>query len=193
MGKHRKVDETPYGGGAGMVLRPEPIVRALEESERSAPCGKMHKVLMSPQGERFTQDKAERLSRSDLPIAFICGRFEGFDERVRSHVDEEISIGDYILLGGETAAMAIVEAVGRLLPGVVGNSDSLCAESFGGDLLEYAQYTKPAEFRGQRVPEVLISGNHREIAKWRKKSALAKTEARRADLLNRYLAKNETE
>ena len=187
------MDDAPYGGGAGMVLRPEPVIKALEECERMTPSGKMNKILISPQGFRFTQNKAEKLSRSNLPIALICGRFEGFDERIRSYIDEEISIGDYILLGGEIAAMVIIEAVSRLVPGVVGNHESLNSESFSGGLLEYAQYTKPMAFRGQKVPEILLSGNHRKIAEWRKESALAKTKIRRFDLLTQYLATNDAE
>lgn len=183
LGKHLKVDGAPYGGGAGMLLRPEPVVEALEECEKSVSGDKMTKVLLSPQGVRFTQDKAEELSRSKLPIVLVCGRFEGFDERIRDFVDEEISIGDYLLQGGEVAAMTIVESVGRLVPGVVGNRESLHTESFKDSLLEYAQYTKPMQFRGIGVPEVLVSGNHRKIAEWRRESAYAKTRTRRGDLL----------
>ncbi len=181
-GKQLKVDDTPYGGGAGMVLRPEPIIQALEECEKTVPGHKTHRVLVSPQGTPFTQAKAKELSALTLPIALICGRFEGFDERVRSYTDEEISIGDYVLLGGEVAAMVIIEAVSRLVPGVIGNPESLRIESFNKHLLEHAQYTKPIEFRGDKVPEVLVSGNHQKIDSWRKESAITKTRAKRKDL-----------
>lgn len=183
IGKHRKVDAPPYGGGAGMVLRPEPIIDALEDLDSKCQGKPCYRVLVSPQGDRFHQKRAMALSRESDPIALICGRFEGFDERIRQYVDEEISLGDFILMGGEIAAMAIVESVGRLVPGVIGNRDSLTHESFSQGMLEYAQYTKPVVFRGDAVPEVLTSGNHQAIEAWRRKNAADKTRQRRSDLL----------
>lgn len=192
IGKHRKVDDTPYGGGAGMVLRTEPIYHALQACENKAPNQKIHKVLISPQGTPFNQAKARELSQLTDPIAFVCGRFEGFDERIRSFVDEEISIGDFVLLGGETAAMVMIEAIGRLVPGVIGNQDSLDNESFSDGLLEYSQYTRPVEFQGAAVPEVLLSGNHQKIEEWRFNDSLEKTKRVRPDLYRRYLEERES-
>lgn len=183
LGKHLKVDASPYGGGAGMVLRPEPIIATLEECEQAVAPKGLHKVLLSPQGEPFSQKKAQSLSQLEKPIALICGRFEGFDERIRHFVDDEISLGDFVMMGGEIAAMAVVEAVSRLVPGVIGNEESLSQESFSQNLLEYSQYTRPVEFRGMRVPEVLTSGNHQEIEKWRAGNALLKTKKKRKDLI----------
>ncbi len=191
LGKHHKVDAPPYGGGAGMVLRPEPIINALRECEENLGCKKQHKVLISPQGSVFNQEKAKELSRIDIPITFICGRFEGFDERIRAFVDEEISIGDFILMGGELAATVIIETVSRLIPGVIGNKESLENESFNDNLLEYSQYTRPYDFLGNKVPDVLKSGNHGEIKKWRKNDSIKKTKIKRLDLFNRYLEKAE--
>ncbi len=187
IGKHNKVDSPPYGGGAGMVLRPEPIFNALEALDEKA---SVHKILISPQGKSFNQQKAIELSRITKPIAMTCGRFEGFDERIRSFVDEEISLGDFVMMGGEIAAMAIIESVARLIPGVIGNQESLTQESFSRDLLEYSQYTRPLEFNGMRVPDVLTSGNHQEIAKWRLKDAERKTRNKRGDLYDRYLKRS---
>lgn len=189
LGKHLKIDASPYGGGAGMVLRPEPIVDTLEEREERLKPGRLHKVLISPQGKPFHQGKAVEFSKFRDPISLICGRFEGFDERIRHFVDEEISMGDFILMGGEVAAMAIIEAVARLTPGVIGNEESIKQESFSQDLLEYSQYTRPVEYRGIRVPEVLTSGNHLEIENWRKQDSLLKTKKKRQDLLDKYLGK----
>ncbi|MBU3917447.1 tRNA (guanosine(37)-N1)-methyltransferase TrmD [bacterium] len=191
LGKHQKVDAPPYGGGAGMVLRPEPIINALRECEENAGCKKQHKILISPQGSVFNQEKAKELSRLDVPITLICGRFEGFDERIRIFVDEEISIGDFILMGGELAATVIVETVSRLIPGVIGNKESLENESFNDNLLEYSQYTRPYDFLGNKVPDILKSGNHGEIKKWRKSDSMKKTKTKRLDLFNRYLEKAE--
>jgi tRNA (guanine37-N1)-methyltransferase len=187
IGKHKKVDASPYGGGAGMVLRPEPIINTLEELTGKTQGSSLRKILISPQGQVFKQQKAVELSQTKEPLVLICGRFEGFDERIRTFVDEEISLGDFVLMGGEIAAMAVVESVARLIPGVIGNYDSLIHESFSQDLLEYSQYTRPVEFRGIKVPEVLTSGNHQEIENWRLKDAEQKTRDKRSDLFERYL------
>jgi len=181
--KHRSVDDRPYGGGPGMVMKPEPVFRAVEEvvgEDEEA-----EKILLSPQGEPFNQEMASELAGKKRLI-FICGRYEGFDERIRLGLGvREISLGDFILAGGELAAMAIIEAAVRLIPGVLSCEDSAKFESFSSWLLDYPQYTRPQVFRGMRVPEVLLSGNHEKIRKWRKKEALKKTEARRKDLLDK--------
>jgi tRNA (guanine37-N1)-methyltransferase len=182
-GKHRVTDDVPYGGGAGMVMKPEPLVAAIEAARSELPGA--HVVLLTPQGARFDQRKAEELSRRGK-LVLVCGRYEGVDERVRAFVDEEISLGDFVLTGGEVAALAVVDAVARLVPGVLGNEESPRSESFGGDmLLEGPQYTRPPEFRGRRVPEVLLSGDHARIARWRRKEALVRTRERRPDLFER--------
>ncbi|MGH2750253.1 MAG: tRNA (guanosine(37)-N1)-methyltransferase TrmD [Actinomycetota bacterium] len=179
LGKHRSVDDEPYGGGAGMVLRPEPIFEAVEELRSDA----SHVVLLSARGPRLRQEAVGRLSEHEHLI-LICGRYEGVDERVAEFlVDEELSIGDFVLAGGELAAMVIIEAVSRYLPGVMGNASSLDSESHTSGLLEYPQYTRPAEFRGHAVPEVLLSGNHGEIESWRRAESERVTRARRPDLL----------
>lgn len=183
LGAHRSVDDTPYGGGSGMVMRVDCVVAALESSESTS--GRSHRVLLTPQGAPFEQARAERLAQREA-IALVCGRYEGVDERVRQHVDEEISIGDYLLTGGEVAAMAVIEAVVRLLPGVLGNRESAAVESFSAaceGLLEYPQYTRPATFRGEGVPEVLRSGDHAKIEAWRKEQSRQRTADRRPDLL----------
>jgi tRNA (guanine37-N1)-methyltransferase len=186
LGKHRSVDDTPSGGGSGMVMRVDVLVatmEALDESAATEGKPKARRVLLTPQGKPFDQPAAARLSHEQA-IMLICGRYEGFDERVRSFVDEEISLGDFVMTGGEVCAMAIIEATVRLLPGVLGNFDSTREESHGEEgLLEYPQYTRPAEFRGLKIPEVLSSGHHADIAKWRKEQALARTRERRPDLL----------
>jgi tRNA (guanine37-N1)-methyltransferase len=179
LGKHRSVDDEPYGGGAGMVMRPEPIFSAVEaiRGEDS------HVVLLSPRGTKFDHALASRLAGREH-IILVCGRYEGVDQRVADHlVDEEISIGDYVLAGGEVAALVVIEVVARLVPGVVGNPDSLLSESHAAGLLEYPQYTRPAEFRGWKVPEVLVSGDHGAIERWRAEQAEELTRARRPDLL----------
>ncbi len=191
IGKHHKVDAPPYGGGAGMVLRPEPIYHALEECEAGSSEKRSYKILLSPQGRPFNQEKALSLSKQKIPITLICGRFEGFDERVRNYIDDEISLGDFVLMGGEIAAMAILESTCRLIPGVLGNSKSVENESHSAGLLEYAQYTRPFEFRGEKVPAVLLSGNHQEISKWRKEDSLGKTRDRRPDLYQTFLKKTD--
>ena len=182
-GNYRRVDDTPYGGGAGQVMMPGPLVSAIEAAR--AKCGGGHVVLMSPQGQPFDQNVARRLSKLDTPIILVCGHYEGIDERVRAFVDEEISIGSFVLTGGELGAMVVSDAVGRLWPGVLGNDDSSVDESFSDGWLEYPQYTRPAEFRGMRVPDVLTSGNHGEIAKWRRCESVLRTQQRRPDLFEK--------
>ncbi|MEL3971352.1 tRNA (guanosine(37)-N1)-methyltransferase TrmD [Rossellomorea oryzaecorticis] len=182
--KHGQVDDYPYGGGAGMVLKPQPIFDAVE-SLKSENETKPRVVLMCPQGERYTQAKAEELAKEEHLI-FICGHYEGYDERIRSHVvTDEISIGDYVLTGGELGAMVVIDSVVRLLPGVLGNEDSPILDSFSSGLLEHPHYTRPAEFRGMKVPAELISGNHRLIEEWREKESLRRTFERRPDLLEK--------
>jgi len=186
LGKHRSVDDTPYGGGSGMVMRVDVLVACMEALDAEADARgepRARRVLLTPQGKPFAQPAAVRLS-AEPAIMLVCGRYEGFDERVRGFVAEEISLGDFVMTGGEVAAMAIVEATVRLIPGVLGNADSIREESHGeGGLLEYPQYTRPAEFRGLEVPEVLAGGNHAEIAKWREAQSLARTRDRRPDLV----------
>jgi tRNA (guanine37-N1)-methyltransferase len=186
-GKHRVTDDVPYGGGAGMVMKPEPLVAAIEAAKEREPRARV--VLLSPQGVPFEQGKAEELARHGA-LVLVCGRYEGVDERVLRWVDEEISLGDFVLNGGEVAALALIEAMARLVPGVLGNALSAHSESFsGGDgLLEGPQYTRPPEFRGLPVPEVLLSGDHEKIARWRKEQAVARTRERRPDLLTRRKA-----
>lgn len=178
--KHKQVDDIPYGGGPGMVMKPEPIVACVRAIPRKK---KSRAILLTPRGELFTQAKALGWSQEDQ-LLLICGRYEGVDERVAQLVvDEEVSIGDYVLNGGEAAALVVLEAVVRLLPGVVGNQTSLVRESFAEGLLEYPQYTRPPEFEGHKVPEVLQSGNHRAIEQWRQEEALVITRKRRPDML----------
>ena len=166
--KHKSVDDYPYGGGAGMVLKPQPIfdaIDAIKEKSNQKP----RIVLMCPQGEKFTQKKAEELAQ-ESQLIFICGHYEGYDERIREHlVTDEISIGDYVLTGGELGAMVVADAVVRLLPGVLGNENSPVHDSFSSGLLEHPHYTRPADFRGMKVPDVLLSGNHAKIDQWREK------------------------
>jgi len=194
--RHRVVDDQPYGGGPGMVLKPEPIFRALDaiEAERGAP---LTVIMTSPQGTRFTQAEAVRLSGA-AHLVLLCGRYEGFDDRVRARVSEELSIGDYVLTGGELPALVVLDAVARLVPGVVGDEQSVVEESFSRGLLDFPQYTRPAEVAigsgtasveraavaTLKVPDVLLSGNHAEIRRWRKREALSRTLDRRPDLLD---------
>jgi len=181
--RHRTVDDSPYGGGSGMVLMPGPIAETLDHLDEARGGKPSHRVLLTPQGTRFTQAHACRFSEHDS-LTLVCGRYEGFDERIRRLVDEEISLGDFVLLGGEAAALAIIEATARLLPGVLGNDESATDESHADGLLEYPQYTRPEEFRGEKVPDVLRSGNHAAIARWRRKESLRRTLERRPDLLD---------
>ena len=187
--KHRSVDDAPYGGGSGMVLSPVPMGAAIQhlDAKRNGPS---HKVLLTPQGARFDQAMAERFASLDA-LTLICGRYEGFDERIRGMVDEEVSLGDFVLLGGESAATTIIEATARLLPGVLGNAHSAVEESHSTGLLEHPQYTRPANYEGQEVPPVLLSGNHALIARWRRKEALRRTLERRPDMLARALLTDE--
>jgi tRNA (guanine37-N1)-methyltransferase len=187
LGKHRNVDDTPYGGGSGMVLRVDPVVHALEAADQLAEAAgtpQAHRVLLTPRGARFDQRAAHRLC--ELPhVALVCGRYEGFDERTRHFVHEELSLGDFVMTGGEIAAMAIVEATARLLPNVLGNERSHGSESFSPELdggLEYPHYTRPVEFRGHSVPAVLTSGDHAKIAAWRREESRLRTRAVRPDL-----------
>lgn len=186
LGNHRSVDDTPYGGGSGMVMRVDVLTRCMESLDQDAPGGvRAHRVLLTPQGVRLDQMKVKELARHDA-IMLVCGRYEGFDERVREHVDEEISLGDFVMTGGEVAAMAIIDAGVRWQPGVLGNAASLDEESHGegtGGRLEYPHYTRPAEFRGSAVPSVLVSGHHEAVRVWREQASIERTRARRPDLL----------
>lgn len=185
------VDDAPYGGGSGMVMLAAPIVAALE-AEESVLGKAAHRVLLSPRGKPFSQADARRLAQ--LPaLTLVCGRYEGIDERVSHFVDEEISLGDFVLFGGEVAALAIVESVARMIPGVLGNHDSLREESHTGAWLEYPQYTRPRSYRGLDVPAVLCSGNHEAIAEWRRQAALEITRRRRPDLLDSATARENHE
>jgi len=181
--RHRTTDDLPYGGGGGMVMKPEPIFEAVETVLGGHPFPPCPIILLTPQGRLFTQKVAMELATHPR-LALICGRYEGVDERVREHlVTDEISIGDFVLTGGELAALVIIDAVTRLLPGVLGDPDGAWDDSHASGLLEYPHYTRPVEFRGWRVPEVLLSGNHAAIARWRRKEALRRTLLRRPDLL----------
>lgn len=182
--RHRVVDDYPYGGGAGMVMKPEPVHRALQ-AVKDGRGDQPHVILMTPQGEEFGQELARELS--DRPwLVLLCGHYEGVDERIRQHlVDQEISIGDYVLTGGELPAMVVMDTVVRLLPGVMGSAESADEESFSQDLLEYPQYTRPAEYEGWQVPKILLSGNHGAIRRWRREQAILRTAARRPELLGR--------
>lgn len=189
--RHRTVDDRPFGGGAGMVMKPDPIVKALEALKVEEPAPTV--ILLTPRGRLFDQATARRWSLSKR-LVLICGRYEGIDERVSFFVDEEISIGDYVLSGGEPAVVVIVDAVSRLIPGVLGNKESSEAESFERGLIEHPHYTRPRSFRGYEVPEVLLSGNHERIRKWRLLQSLIVTRERRPDLFYRAaLTKEETE
>ncbi len=175
---HNQVDDTPYGGGAGMVLRCEPLIEAIEYYRKED----TKVILMCPQGTPYKQAKARELSHAKH-IILVCGHYEGYDERIRFFVDEEISIGDYVLTGGELASMVLVDSITRLLPGVI-NEESIKEDSFSDNLLDYPTYTKPAEFRGMKVPEVLLSGDHKKIKEWRETSAIENTKKRRSDLIS---------
>jgi len=182
LGNYRQVDDAPYGGGSGMVMQPEPLAAAIDATMAERPG--LLRILMTPQGELLDQPLVRELAGCQPGLLLVAGRYEGFDERVRSMVDREISIGDYVLSGGELAAMVIIEAVARLMPGVLGNPESLAEESFGvAGMLEYPQYTRPEEFRGMRVPEVLLGGDHAKIRAWRESAARKRTERRRPALI----------
>ncbi|MGC3999083.1 MAG: tRNA (guanosine(37)-N1)-methyltransferase TrmD [Anaeromyxobacter sp.] len=185
-GKHRVADDAPYGGGAGMVMKPEPLTGAIEAARERLPGALV--VLTSPRGQRLTQAVARRLAGHGRLI-LVCGRYEGVDERVMNAIDMEVSIGDFVLTGGELAALCVVDAAARLVPGVLGNDASAVAESFAGEgeeqLLEHPHYTRPPEFRGEKVPEVLLSGDHRRIGRWRRRESLRATRERRPDLFAR--------
>jgi tRNA (guanine37-N1)-methyltransferase len=183
LGNYKQVDDAPYGGGSGMVMRPEPLGDAIDQVIAQHP--RLWKILMTPQGEVFDHALARDLASKPDGLLLIAGRYEGIDERVRSLVDQEISIGDYVLSGGELPAMVVIEAVGRLLPGVLGNPESLAEESFTSGGLEYPQYTRPEEFRGMRVPEILLSGDHGKVREWRTAEAKKRTARRRPDLKSR--------
>ena len=181
--KHRMTDDAPFGGGCGMVMKVEPVERALAEIKNKV--GESQVILMTPQGETFNHKIATELA-SETQIIIICGRYEGVDERIRTYlVDREISIGDFILTGGELSALVLIDAVSRLIPGVLGNADSPAGESFSNGLLEYPQYTRPANYKNWSVPEVLMSGNHAEIERWRRRESLKRTSKRRPDLLKK--------
>ena len=166
IGPRKQVDDTPYGGGDGMLLKPEPLFAAVEAAKANDPSAKV--ALMTPRGRRWKQATAQEWSETDNGYIFICGRYEGYDERIISLVDEQVSIGDYVLTGGELPAMTIIDSIVRLIPGVLGGAESASIESFSdGETLEFPQYTKPAEYRGMKVPDVLLSGHHGEIARWR--------------------------
>ncbi len=180
---HRTCDDSPYGGGPGMVMKAEPIYKAMKHVEETL--GKPRFVLLTPQGRPFDQFTAERFSK--LPhICLVCGRYEGVDERVLQFVDEEVSVGDYVLSGGEFPALVLIDAISRCIPGVLGNDESTASESFKEPLLEYPQYTRPDTFMGMEVPQVLLSGNHEEIRKWRRKEAIRKTILKRPDLFTNF-------
>jgi len=188
--RHRSTDDYPYGGGTGMIMKPEPVVKGIRQLRRVVESPVV--LLMTPQGRPFRQSDAEDLAQAPS-IVLVCGRYEGFDERIRSFVDDEISIGDYILSGGETAAMVVIDAVARLIPGVVGTDSHIEGESFYESLLEYPQYTRPRVFEGMEVPPVLLEGHHEKIRRWRRKQALARTLARRPELLKQSLLAPEDE
>jgi len=182
--KHKKVDDRPFGGGSGMVMRPEPIFNAVEDIKSKAKVQKSKVILLCPQGERLSQKVLTRLVKYKHLI-LICGHYEGIDERVRQYlVDEEISIGDYVLTGGELPAMVLVDCLVRLIPGVLGDKNSLNFESFAGNLLEYPQYTRPANYRRMKAPAILLSGNHKKIAQWKQNQAIKRTKKIRPDLLS---------
>jgi tRNA (guanine37-N1)-methyltransferase len=174
---HRSADDKPFGGGAGMVIKIEPVFRALKELKK-----KSKVILLTPQGKKLDQTKAKKLAK-EKKLILVCGHYEGFDERIRDLADEEISIGDYILTCGELPAMVLIDSIVRLIPGVLGDDESIKSESFEAGLLEYPQYTRPADFNGMKVPQILLSGNHKKIEQWRRAEALERTHQRRPDML----------
>jgi len=184
--KHKTADDSPYGGGAGMVLKPEPIFMAVEAVQKENPGEELLTILLSPQGRLFNQKRAERLAEEKRRIVLLCGHYEAVDERViDALIDEELSIGDYILTGGELAALVVIDAAARLLPGVLGDEESAYRDSFGDGLLDHPHYTRPAKYHGMKVPDVLLSGNHGDISKWRRREELKATLVKRPDLLER--------
>lgn len=180
--KHKVVDDVPYGGGCGMVMKIEPVYHCLKAVEDKRGVG--YKILLTPRGKKFTQGFAFELSKKDH-IILICGRYEGIDDRIYKFIDDDLSIGDYVLMGGEVAALVVVEAVTRLVKGVVGKESSVINETFSHDLLEYPQYTRPVDFLGYKVPDILLSGDHKKIEEWRKKEAILLTNMRRPDLIKK--------
>lgn len=180
--KHKVTDDKPYGGGAGMVMKPEPLIYAIEDARKKNPDSKV--LLLSPQGKRLDGEVARDLAK-EKGLIFVCGRYEGLDERIFPYIDEEISIGDYVLTGGEIASMVIIDAVSRFVPGVLGSSDSAEKDTFENDLVEHAQYTRPPDFNGEMVPEVLLSGNHKNIEQYRLETSLKRTFLKRPDLLEK--------
>lgn len=181
---HRSADDRPFGGGAGMLMKVEPVALALTNLEGRAKKKTAKVILLTPQGKKLDQELVKSIAK-EKELILICGHYEGFDERIREFADEEISIGDYILTCGEIPAMALVDSVARLIPGVLGREDSIVSESFEKGLLEYPQYTRPADFDGMKVPDVLLSGDHKKIEEWRKAEALKRTRQRRPDLLKK--------
>ena len=181
-GRHRVVDDKPFGGGKGMLIKPEPVIDAINSVKSTSP--EAWVILLSPYGLTFNQEVAKSLSKKNH-LLLVCGHYEGIDERVRHFIDEEISLGDFVLTGGEVAALAIIDAVSRLVPNVLGSYSSLEEESFSNGILEYPQYTRPREYKGYKVPEVLLSGHHKRIKEWRRKQALLRTLILRPDLLER--------
>ncbi|PCN45761.1 tRNA (guanosine(37)-N1)-methyltransferase TrmD [Brevibacillus laterosporus] len=191
--KHGNVDDTPYGGGGGMVLKPDPIFDAVEDLQAREGTSKPRIILMCPQGKRYDQKMAEELAREEH-LLFICGHYEGYDERIREHlVTDEISIGDYVLTGGELGAMVVIDSVVRLQPGALGNEMSAVTDSFSTGLLEHPHYTRPADFRGWKVPDILLSGHHANIERWRLKESLKRTLQRRPELLEKIEKTKEIE
>src|SRR4051794_20899374 len=191
--KHQTVDDYPYGGGAGMVLKPQPLFDAVASLREQADSDKTRVILLCPQGKQYDQKMAEELAGEEHLI-FVCGHYEGYDERIREHVvTDEISIGDYVLTGGELGAMVVIDSVVRLLPEVLGNQESHMKDSFSTGLLEHPHYTRPSDFRGMKVPEVLLQGNHKLIEEWRNKEALRRTILRHPDLLEKIELTNEQE
>lgn len=181
-GKHRVTDDRPYGGGNGMVMKPEPVAAAIRNAKKASPAAVT--ILMTPQGRPFNQEMARRLALTE-GLIFVCGRYEGVDERIsEAFIDFEVSIGDYVLTGGELPAMIVIEAVTRLIPGVLGGADSAALDTFEDNLVEHAHYTRPCEFEGRRVPDVLLSGDHQAIARWRAETSLIRTLLKREDLLS---------
>lgn len=181
-GKHRSIDDSPYGGGAGMVLRVDILDKAISKLKSKVKSKKVKVILLTPQGKKFSQKIARELTK-EKEVILIAGRFEGYDERIRELVDEEISIGDYILIDGDIAAMVLIEAISRLIPGFIQKSESLKEESFSDGFLEYPQYTRPKNYQGKKVPSILLSGNHVKISAWRQKQAMLRSKKKRPDLI----------